>query len=250
MRATRDLYKLLGVSRGTSRDEIRKSHRKLVRQYHPDANPGDRSAEERFKDVQQAYELLSDPQKRREYDAKLDASSRVGPNRSRARASGRTGGEGTVDVDLSGLLSRLADLANDHPSARSESSSRLRGEEVARLAKLLNMDVSRISSLLGSDLTRLSELLGEKIKTNARMKFEANRTDKVSGREKNASARRSSGAGDQPRGKRVKGPKAQTISEAGKGPEGAEKTRGQLTGADTRGAHALPRASNARRYQE
>ncbi len=76
MQATRDLYKLLGVSRGATRDEIRKAHRMLARELHPDANPADPSSEERFKDIQRAYEVLSDPEKRQEHDAKLRALRR------------------------------------------------------------------------------------------------------------------------------------------------------------------------------
>ncbi|HYQ84557.1 MAG TPA: DnaJ domain-containing protein, partial [Rubrobacter sp.] len=63
-----DLYKVLEVSKEASQDEIRRSYRRLARKYHPDANPGDRQAEERFKEIQQAYEVLSKPEKRREYD--------------------------------------------------------------------------------------------------------------------------------------------------------------------------------------
>src|SRR5438477_8571431 len=63
-----DYYETLGVARTADADEIRKSYRKLARKYHPDLNPGDKSAEERFKNVQEAYDILSDPKKRQMYD--------------------------------------------------------------------------------------------------------------------------------------------------------------------------------------
>jgi molecular chaperone DnaJ len=63
-----DYYETLGVSRAAKEDEIRKTYRKLARKFHPDLNPGDKSAEERFKKVQEAYDILSDPKKRQVYD--------------------------------------------------------------------------------------------------------------------------------------------------------------------------------------
>ncbi len=69
MPAVKDPYKALGVDRKASDEEIKKAYRKLARQYHPDANHGDKGAEERFKEVQQAYSILSDEKKRKEYDS-------------------------------------------------------------------------------------------------------------------------------------------------------------------------------------
>ena len=88
MHTNKDLYQLLGLPREASKDDIQRAHRKLVRQYHPDANPQDPRAEERFKEVQQAYEVLSDDKKRQEYDKTLHASSMEASGRPDARGAG------------------------------------------------------------------------------------------------------------------------------------------------------------------
>jgi molecular chaperone DnaJ len=66
--AKRDYYEVLGLAKGASADDIKKSYRKLALKFHPDRNPGDKSAEESFKEVAEAYEVLSDEQKRPRYD--------------------------------------------------------------------------------------------------------------------------------------------------------------------------------------
>ena len=67
--APSDLYSVLGVSREATADEIKRAYSKLARKYHPDRNQGDKESEERFKEVQEAYDTLSDPEKRKQYDA-------------------------------------------------------------------------------------------------------------------------------------------------------------------------------------
>ena len=76
-----DYYETLGVSKGASEDEIKKAYRKLARQYHPDRNPGDKQAEARFKEVQEAYDVLSDKNRRTQYDrfGFAGAGARGGP---------------------------------------------------------------------------------------------------------------------------------------------------------------------------
>ena len=64
----KDYYKTLGVERTATQDEIKKAYRKLAMKYHPDKNPGDKKAEDKFKDINEAQEVLSDPQKRARYD--------------------------------------------------------------------------------------------------------------------------------------------------------------------------------------
>ena len=64
----RDLYEILGVSRTAGQDELKRAYRKLAKKYHPDVNPGDKRAEEKFKEVTAASEVLSDPKRRALYD--------------------------------------------------------------------------------------------------------------------------------------------------------------------------------------
>lgn len=66
--AYKDYYKILGVERGSTREEIRKAYRALARKFHPDVNPGDPKAEEKFKEIQEAYAVLSDAERRKQYD--------------------------------------------------------------------------------------------------------------------------------------------------------------------------------------
>jgi DnaJ-class molecular chaperone len=97
----RDFYEVLGVGRSSSDKEIRAAYRKLARQFHPDLNPGDKTAESRFKEIQQAYEVLSDAQKRKKYDqfgADFERASQAPPSgfegfgtRTRPRTPGETG---------------------------------------------------------------------------------------------------------------------------------------------------------------
>jgi len=92
MTSTKDYYKILGVSKTSTKDEIKKAYRKLARKYHPDHNPDDKTAEEKFKEVQEANEVLSDDDKRKAYDMFGSAEFRPGGRTTWRRAGEQQGG--------------------------------------------------------------------------------------------------------------------------------------------------------------
>jgi len=116
-----DLYKVLEVSKDASQDEIRRSYRRLARKYHPDANPGDKKAEDRFKEIQHAYEVLSKPEKRREYDE--------GPRT--FFGSGGTGRPGDAGFgDFSDLLGGFGNLGDIFGRTTTTQRTQAKGENI------------------------------------------------------------------------------------------------------------------------
>ena len=95
-----DYYELLGVPRKASAKDIRTAFRKLARKYHPDLNPGDKAAEEKFKQLQEAYDVLSDSKKRQMYDQYGFYSENVPPG---GYSGGAEGAGGDVNFDFSGF---------------------------------------------------------------------------------------------------------------------------------------------------
>ena len=104
MAARPDYYKTLGVDKKATPDQIKKAYRKLARQYHPDRNPGDKAAEERFKEISQAHDVLGDPDKRKQYD------SGTGPFATGGGPGGGFGGFQGFDFDASNMGDILSNL--------------------------------------------------------------------------------------------------------------------------------------------
>jgi molecular chaperone DnaJ len=139
----KDYYKVLGVAKGANADEIKKSYRKLARKYHPDANKGDAKAEERFKEISEAYNVLSDEKRRKEYD---DARSLFGSGGVRMPGSGGGGGYNFDLGDLFGNTTggtgggaggRLGDLLGGMFGGRTTTQARpRRGADVETEASL------------------------------------------------------------------------------------------------------------------
>ena len=96
----KDFYEMLGVKKDASQEEIKKAYRRLARKYHPDLNPGDKTAEQKFKEINEAYQVLSDPKKRADYEQFGTAPSEAGAGFEGFRPSdfGFNFGEGAEDI--------------------------------------------------------------------------------------------------------------------------------------------------------
>jgi len=136
----RDYYEILGVSKSSSADEIKKSYRKVAMQFHPDRNPGDKEAEEKFKEAAEAYEVLSDQDKRAQYD-------RYG----HAGVNGRGGG-GAHGMNMDDIFSNFGDIFGDDifgsffgGGGRQRSGGRARGTRGSNLRIKLKMNYEEIA---------------------------------------------------------------------------------------------------------
>ncbi len=140
----KDYYKILGVSASASQDEIKKAYRKLARKYHPDKNKGDSRSEEQFKEVNEAYEALKDPEKRKQYDqikAQVDAG--YGFNPGQFGGGGFQGGSVNPE-DLAGFSDFFASIFGGgfagadgfHGGGRSHRARPRKGQDIQATVKL------------------------------------------------------------------------------------------------------------------
>ena len=116
--ARKDLYGVLGVEKKATPDEIKKAYRKLARRYHPDRNPGDKQAEERFKEISQAHDVLGDPAKRRAYDRGEGPFAAAGPAGSPFGAAASTSAGSATSSPISSAAPGPAPPARRAPGRR------------------------------------------------------------------------------------------------------------------------------------
>jgi curved DNA-binding protein len=162
----RDLYKVLGVARDADAETLKKAYRKLARRHHPDVNPGDKAAEEKFKEISEAYDVLSDPTKRRNYDEFGEISLQGGFDAEQARrareafgarfgggggpggfrstgAGGESFGESFEFGDLDDLLGRFGFAGGRGRGGASGRAAGLRGSDVEATLELDFLEAAR-----------------------------------------------------------------------------------------------------------
>lgn len=140
----RDFYEILGVAKSASQEEIKKAYRKVAMQFHPDRNPGDKAAEEKFKEAAEAYEILNDPDKKSQYD-------RFGHN-AFANGSGRGGGFNGGGMNMDDIFSQFGDIFGEDSfgsffggGRRSSGGGQKRGTRGTNLRVKLKMNFEEIA---------------------------------------------------------------------------------------------------------
>ena len=129
-----DYYDILGVSKSSSQDEIKKAYRKMAHQYHPDKNPNNKDAEAKFKEVSNAYEILSDTQKRSNYDRFGEAGNNPNMGGFGGGFNGNMGDFGGIDDILNSFFG--GGFANAQPNSRSGGHSRDKGIDIEMIIDL------------------------------------------------------------------------------------------------------------------
>jgi molecular chaperone DnaJ len=143
----RDFYEILGVSKSSSADEIKKAYRKVAMQFHPDRNPGDKAAEEKFKEAAEAYEILSDTDKKAKYDR--HGHQAFGPG-----TGGGGGGYGGGGMDMNDIFSQFGDVFGDDMfggffgggQSRSRGGTKARGQRGSNLRIKLKLNYEEIAN--------------------------------------------------------------------------------------------------------
>jgi molecular chaperone DnaJ len=144
MAGKRDYYEILGVSRTAKEDEIKKAYRKVAMQYHPDRNPGDKASEEKFKEAAEAYEVLSDPEKKRRYDQFGHAGT-----------SGNGGFGGSGGMRMEDIFANFGDIFSEYGGGSpfeaffgggGGRSSRGRGVRGSNLRVTMSLDLKEVST--------------------------------------------------------------------------------------------------------
>lgn len=130
--AKRDYYEVLGIAKGTSEDDIKKAYRKLAMKYHPDRNPDDPTAEDKFKEASEAYEVLSDAQKRSAYDRMGHAAFEGG----RSAGGGGFGGFGGGAGDFQDIFSQFSDIFGRQGGGGGQQSRQRRGADLRYVMEL------------------------------------------------------------------------------------------------------------------
>ncbi len=172
--AYKDYYKILGVARTASANDIKKAFRQLARKYHPDVNPGDKTAEARFKEINEAYEVLSDPEKRRKYDTLgPNWQEQFGPTPSRTRAGSATGGPDGRASRSSGRPSY--DFAD--PTNFSEFFETLFGRRASSTSGTSARNTSAAVRRKGEDVERTVEITLREAYTGTTRMFNIQQTD-------------------------------------------------------------------------